>query len=533
MDMQARNDIEQGRTALGIELGSTRIKAVLIGADHGPIASGDSEWENRLENGIWTYHLDDVWSGIQAAYAALKAQVRERYAVSLTRPGAIGISAMMHGYLPFDREGRQLAEFRTWRNTVTETEAAELTELFGFNIPQRWSIAHLWRAVRNGEPHVPQIAFLTTLEGYVHWQLTGEKVLGVGEAAGMFPLENDTLTYDPTMVEQFEALKAPYGLPWKLRDILPKILLAGDPAGVLTETGARLLDPSGELEPGVPFCPPEGDAGTGMTATQSISPRTGNVSAGTSIFSMVVLEHGLSRVYPEIDLVATPTGRPVAMVHCNTCTSDLDAWVRVFGQALSAAGVQMEKGELYQLLYRQALQADPDCGGLVSYNYYAGEPVLGLEDGRPLLTRAPEAKLTLPNLMRAQLFAAMATLQIGMELLKNEHVALDKLYGHGGLFKTKGVGQRLMAGALNVPVAVMETAGEGGPWGMALLAAYAVWKAPGESLEDYLAQRVFAGVQEELVCPDPQDAAGYRVFAQRYRAGLALQKAAVQAFREA
>ncbi len=527
--MDIREAILQGSTALGIELGSTRIKAVLVGPDHAPIAGGDSLWENRLENGIWTYHLEDVWAGVQEAVRNLKEDVRAQYGVALKRPGAIGVSAMMHGYLPFDSAGRQLAEFRTWRNTITEAEAAELTQLFGFNIPQRWSIAHLWRAVKNREAHVPKIAFLTTLEGYVHWRLTGEKVLGVGEGAGMFPLDNDTLDYHGGMIEKFEALKAPYGLPWTLREILPRILPAGEDAGRLTEEGAKLLDPTGDLEPGILCCPPEGDAGTGMTATNSVSPRTGNVSAGTSIFSMVVLEHGLSKVHPEIDMVATPTGKPVAMVHCNTCSSDIDAWVRLFGELLTAAGRPLDKGELYGLLYRQALLGEPDCGGLLSYNYYGGEPVIGLEKGRPLLTRDAESRLTLPNFMRAQLYAAMATLSIGMEILAEEHVALDKLYGHGGMFKTPGVAQKLMAGALNAPVAVMETAGEGGPWGMALLAAYAKNRAAGETLEAYLQNRVFAHSREETVLPAPEDTRGFKEFEKRYRAGLALQKTAAEA----
>jgi len=522
--------VERGETALGMELGSTRIKAVLIGPDHAPIASGAYDWENRLENGVWTYHLDDVWAGLQAAYRALAEEVREKYGTTLKRPGAMGVSAMMHGYLPFDSQGNQLCEFRTWRNTITEQEAAELTELFRFNIPQRWSIAHLWRAVKNGEPHVKELGFLTTLAGYVHWKLTCEKVLGVGEASGMFPIDSKTKDFNAQMIEQFDGLLREKGISRTLRDVLPKVLTAGEPAGALTAEGARLLDPAGELEAGVPMCPPEGDAGTGMAATNSVAERTGNVSAGTSIFAMAVLEKELLRVHPEIDMVTTPSGLPVAMVHCNTCTSDLDAWVKLFDELLRAAGTELPKWKLYDLLYYQALEGEPDCGGVLTYNCYSGEPVTGLEDGRPMAVRNPDSPLTLPNFMRAQLYAAMATLQIGMDILfEEEHVELTKLYGHGGLFKTKGVGQKLMAGALNVPVAVMETAGEGGPWGMALLAMYRKNRQPGEPLESYLAQKVFQNAAGDCVSPDPRDAEGFRQYIQRYKAGLEIEKAAVKA----
>ena len=517
--------VKQGDTALGIELGSTRIKAVLIGPDHAPIATGAYDWENRLENGVWTYHLDDVWTGIQAAFRELREEVRSRYGVPLTTLGAMGVSAMMHGYLPFGQNGEQLCEFRTWRNTITEAEAQELTQLFHFNIPQRWSIAHLYRAIRQGEAHVKDIAFLTTLEGYVHWKLTGKKVLGVGEAAGMFPLD-ETGRFHPRMVAQFDEILQQRHIPWRLEDILPEILVAGDPAGELTPEGAKLLDPTGALQPGIPLCPPEGDAGTGMTATNSVSARTGNVSAGTSIFAMVVLEHPLSQVHPEIDMVATPAGLPAAMVHCNTCTSDLDAWVKLFAELLNSAGAPLPKSQLYDLLYHKALEGAADCGGVVSYNCYSGEPVIHLEEGRPLLMRLPESQLTLGNFMRAQLYAAMATLRLGMEILYGEHVALEKLYGHGGLFKTKGVGQRLMAGALGVPVAVMETAGEGGPWGMALLAMYRKNRRPGDTLERYLQDQVFAQAKGEELPPDPADAAGFAAYLKRYQAGLAVERAA-------
>lgn len=516
--------VRAGQTALGIELGSTRIKTVLIGPDHSPLASGAHTWENRLENGLWTYPLAEVWAGIQAAYREMAEDVRTQCGEPLATIGAMGVSAMMHGYLPFDREGGQLAAFRTWRNTVTEKEAAELTGLFGFNIPQRWSVAHLYRAIRLQEGHVPQIGFLTTLAGYVHWQLTGEKVLGTGEAAGMFPLDPATNDYDAAMLGKFDTLVEPYQLPWKLGGILPKALTAGDDGGRLTPAGAALLDPSGLLQPGIPFCPPEGDAGTGMVATNSVSPRTGNVSAGTSIFAMVVLERPLSRVYPEIDMVTTPTGKPVAMVHCNTCTSDLDAWVGLFQELLEAGGAQLPKSSLYALLYRQALSGESDCGGIVNFNCFSGEPVLALEDGCPMLLRKPLAPLTLGNFMRAQLYAALAPLCIGMGLLWQEQVALDKLYGHGGLFKVPQVAPLLMASALQVPVSVLETAGEGGPWGMAVLAMYRVMRQAGEPLEDYLQEKVFAHAKEDCAQPDPATTEGFRRYLARYKAALPAQR---------
>ena len=521
--------LRQGQAVLGLELGSTRIKAVLIGPDFAPIASGAFDWENQRINGVWSYPMDLAWQGIQTAYAAMKAQVETEYGETLHRLGGLGFSAMMHGYLPFDKEGNQLCEFRTWRNTITEQESAQLTELFGFNIPQRWSIAHLYRAIRQKEAHVPQIGMLTTLAGYVHWKLTGRSVLGVGEASGVFPIDSAAAGYDTALVEKFDKLVEGEHLPWKLLDILPQVVPAGGDAGNLTPEGALLLDPSGDLEPGAPICAPEGDAGTGMVATNSVGARTGNVSAGTSMFAMIVLEKPLSQVYPEIDMVATPDGLPVAMVHVNTCTSDLDAWVKLFGQVLEAAGAKVSKPQLYDMLYFKALEGDPDCGGLVSYNCYAGEPVTGLEEGRPLLVRRPEDKLTLPNFARAQLYAAMATLQIGMEILWKEQAQVEKLYGHGGLFKTKGVGQKLLAGALGVPVAVMETAGEGGPWGMALLAAYRKEHKDGETLAQFLEQRVFAGASGDCVEPDPVDREGFAQYIQRYRAGLAVEKEAGKA----
>ena len=527
---QISDAIRAGRTALGIELGSTRIKPVLIGPGHAPIASGSYTWENRLENGYWTYHLDEVWAGVQAAYRALADDVQARWGLPLQTVGAMGVSGMMHGYLPFAADGSQLAAFRTWRNTTTGPAAKELTELLTFNIPQRWSIAHLYQAVLNGEEHVGRIAHLTTLAGYVHWQLTGRQVLGVGEASGMFPIDPDVCDYDAARLQKTQDLLAQHGAALDLRAILPAVLPAGAPAGTLTPRGARLLDPTGTLQPGIPLCPPEGDAGTGMAATNSVAVRTGNVSAGTSVFAMVVLEHPLRAVHPELDLVATPAGRPAAMVHVNTCTSDLDAWVRLLGQAAEAAGKPLTRDEQYALFYRAALQAEPDAGGLVSFNCYSGEPVAGLETGRPMLVRRPDARLTLPNLARAALYAAMAALRMGMDiLLQDEGVRLDSLLGHGGLFKVPVVGQKLLAGALGVPVTVRSTAGEGGPWGMALLAAYLAEKTGGETLEHYLADRVFAGSQGSTLPPDPADSAGFARFLADYRRALPVQRAAGKA----
>ncbi|MBC5580923.1 FGGY-family carbohydrate kinase [Anaerofilum sp. BX8] len=524
--------IRCGDTVLGLELGSTRIKAVLIGPDHAPLASGSYEWENRLEDGYWTYRLDDVWTGIQSAYASLAGAVEAKYGVPLCSVKAMGFSAMMHGYLPFDRDGRQLAAFRTWRNTTTGQAAAELTGLFGFNIPQRWSIAHLYQAILNREEHVKELAFLTTLAGYVHWQLTGEKVLGVGEASGMFPIDSAACDFDAGMKAKFNALLKERGLPFLLDDVLPQVLPAGAPAGRLTPEGARLLDPSGRLQHGIPLCPPEGDAGTGMTATNSVAARTGNVSAGTSVFAMAVLERPLSKVYPEIDLVTTPTGKPVAMVHCNTCTSDLDAWIKMLGEMADAAGAPLEKPRLYDLFYAKALEGEPDCGGLVNINYYSGEPVTGLEDGRPLFLRRPDARLTLANFARVQLYSTMATLKLGMDLLfDQEQVRLERLLGHGGLFKTAEVGQRLLAGALKVPVTVMETAGEGGPWGMAILAAYMCGRDQEETLEAYLDSKVFSQTSGIISQPRSEDAAGFDCFMENYKSALAAERAAVTALK--
>ena len=505
------------KTCLGIELGSTRVKAVTIGEGFRPVSSGDYTWASRFENGVWTYPLEEVWTGLKAALS----QVENREEVA-----AMGVSAMMHGYLAFDKDWNLLTPFRTWQNTITGPAAAELTELFGFNIPQRWSVAHLYQAVLNGEAHVPQVAHITTLAGYVHYMLTGVNAVGIGEASGMFPIDSAALDYDAGMIEKFDALPKVQGLPWKLRDLLPKVLTAGEAAGTLTESGAALLD--GLLAPGIPFAPAEGDAGTGMTATNAVAPRTGNVSAGTSIFSMVVLEKPLEKVYEEIDLVTTPTGAPVAMVHCNNCTNDTNAWVKVLGAAAKLFGAEPSTGELYTKLYEKSLEGDPDCGGVLVCNYLAGEGVTHMDAGRPLAARTPETKFSLANFFKAQLYATMSTLKIGMDILAGEGVAIDSLTGHGGLFKTPVVGQSYMAAACNAPVTCMETAGEGGPYGMALLAAYMLQKAENERLEDFLGKRVFAGASGTTVQPDAALVQGFNTYIQRFKALLAVERAAVE-----
>ena len=525
--MDHKEAILSGKACLGIEMGSTRIKAVLTGPDHAPIASGEFGWENRYEGGYWTYHMEDVWAGLQAAYADLAANVERTFGVKLTTMAAMGFSAMMHGYLPLDREDRLLAAFRTWRNTTTGPAAAALTERFRFNIPQRWSVAHLYQAMLNKEDHVKDIAFLTTLAGYVHYRLTGKKVLGVGDASGMFPIDSATCDYDQALVESFDALAAEQGYPWRLRDILPQVLSAGEDAGTLTAEGARLLDPTGTLQPGIPLCPPEGDAGTGMAATNAVAERTGNVSAGTSVFAMIVLERPLTKVYPEIDMVTTPTGKPVAMVHCNNCTNEINAWASVFRGFLEALGQKPDMNAVYTAMFQSALRGEKDAGGLVLFNFLSGEPVAGMAEGRPLLVRSPEAKLNFANFMAAQLYSAVAALKLGMDILAREHVAVDRLLGHGGYFKTPEVGQRIMAAAMGALVSVMETAGEGGPWGMALLAAYRVNRGEGESLEDYLANKVFAGAQVSTLAPEQADADGFEAFMARYRKGLAIERSAV------
>lgn len=504
---------------LGIEFGSTRIKAVLIDENHIPVASGSHEWENRLTDGIWTYTMEDIHAGLRRAYADLVKNVGH----PIEEVAAIGVSGMMHGYLPFDKEGRQLAEFRTWRNTITGEAAEKLTELFGFNIPQRWSIAHLYQAILNGESHVKDIARLTTLAGYIHYELTGEHVMGVGEASGMFPIDSATCDFDEGMIQKFNALT---GLD--LRAILPKVLPAGVKAGCLTESGAKFLDPSGNLRPGIPVAPPEGDAGTGMAATNSVRVRTGNVSAGTSDFAMIVTDKPLG-VHREIDMVTTPDGAPVAMVHCNNCTSDINAWVNLFADYSALMGTPVDKGELYTRLFKAALDGKADCGGLMSFNYFSGEGVTDLNEGRPLFMRAPDAKMTVANFMRTHLLSALATLKIGLDILtKEENVEIDKLYGHGGFFKTPEVGQRMLSAAVNAPVSVMETAGEGGPYGMALLAAYMVRKADGETLADYLDNKVFNNAKSSTLMATDDDVAGFNKFLETYKRALEVEKCAVE-----
>lgn len=502
---------------LGIELGSTRIKAVVIDKSHVPAFSGDYTWKSTYENGVWTYSLDEVWVGLKTALHG----VAQREMIC-----AMGVSAMMHGYLAFDKEWNLLVPFRTWQNTITGQAAAELTELFGFNIPQRWSIAHLYQAVLNGEKHVDKIAHITTLAGYVHYMLTGVNAVGIGEASGIFPIDSDVLNYDTTMIAKFDALVASRKLPWKLSEVLPDVLMAGEQAGTLTESGAALLDHL--LPVGVPFAPAEGDAGTGMTATNAVAPRTGNVSAGTSIFSMVVLERPLAHMYEEIDLVTTPTGKPVAMVHCNNCTNDMNAWVSVLNETAQLFGAEPNSGELYTRLYQKSLEGDPDCGGVLVCNYMAGEGVTHMDEGRPMVIRRPDSKFTLANFLRSQLYSTMSTLKIGMDILAEEKVAIDSLTGHGGLFKTPVVGQKYMAAACNAPVTCMVTAGEGGPYGMALLAAFTANKMNGESLEDYLSEKVFNGVSGFTVKPDEEDVAGFNAYIKQYKTMLRVEQTAVE-----
>ena len=523
-----RKWIDDGHAVLGIELGSTRIKGVLIGQNHEPIASGGFDWENRLENGVWTYHMEDVWQGLAAAYVQLKRDVEERYGTKLVRLKAIGISAMMHGYMVFDKNDEILVPFRTWRNNTAAEAGEKLTELFNYHIPARWSIAHLYQAILNGEEHVKDIVFQTTLEGYVHWKLTGRKVLGIGEASGMFPVDPETKQYDKVMLKKFNDL-VKGKVPFKVEDILPDILLAGENAGTLTEEGAKFLDPTGNLKAGIPLCPPEGDAGTGMVATNSVRKRTGNVSAGTSVFAMIVLEKELSKPYPEIDLVTTPVGDLVGMVHCNNCTSDINGWVNLFGEFAKLAGVDIPKWKLYDMLYFESEKGDKDCGGLLAYNYVSNEHVTKVEKGRPLFVRTAEGKFNLANFMRTHLYSAFGALKVGCDImLKEEGVKLDRITGHGGLFKTERVGQSYLAAAINAPVTVMKTAGEGGAWGIAILANYVITKEDGETLEDYLDHKVFAGQEGVTLAPDPDDVAGFDAFAKRYVDGLPIVRKAVE-----
>lgn len=514
---------------LGIELGSTRIKAVLIDQDNKSIAQGSHSWENQLVDGLWTYSLDAIWNGLQDCYADLRANVKEQYGIEIETLAALGVSAMMHGYMPFDKEGNLLAEFRTWRNTNTGEAAAALSELFVYNIPLRWSISHLYQAILNNEPHVRNIHFLTTLAGYVHWQLTGEKVLGIGDASGMLPIDPKTKNYSAPMIEKFNQLIAPKGFGWQVQDILPKVLLAGEDAGKLTAEGARRLDVSGHLKAGIPVCPPEGDAGTGMVATNAVKQRTGNVSAGTSSFSMIVLEKDLSKPYEMIDMVTTPDGSLVAMVHCNNCTSDLNAWVNLFKEYQELLGIPVDMNEIFGKLYNHALQGDADCGGLLSYNYISGEPVTGLAEGRPLFVRSANDKFNLANFMRAHLYASVGVLKIGNDILfKQEKVKVDRITGHGGLFKTKGVGQRVLAAAIDSPISVMETAGEGGAWGIALLASFLVNNTAGQTLADFLEEKVFAGNAGVEIAPTAEDVAGFNAYIENYKAGLPIEETATK-----
>lgn len=528
MTSAAAFEIESGQTVLGIEFGSTRIKAVLIGADGKPLASGAHAWENALRDGIWTYSLEAIWAGLQGSFADLRKVLAAQYGVSLTQVKALGMSGMMHGYMVFDAEGKQLVPFRTWRNNSTAVASAELTELFNYPIPQRWSIAHLYQAILNGEPHVGQIAYITTLAGYVHWMLTGQKWMGIGEASGMFPVDSEAQDFNAALVAKFDDHIANRGYGWTLKDILPQVLVAGECAGTLTAESVRLLDPAGMLQAGIPLCPPEGDAGTGMVATNSVEVRTGNVSAGTSVFAMLVLEKALSRVYNEIDLVTTPDGKLVGMVHSNNCTSDLNAWMDLFGQVVKAVGLELSASELFSSLLPLALKGDSDCGGLLAYGYVSGEHMTGFSEGRPLFVRSSDSHFTLENCIRTHLFSALCALRMGLDVLINEEqVVVEEIRGHGGFFKTPWVGQRIMAAATKTPVSILETAGEGGAWGIALLASYMMREVKGQALPDFL-MPVFADSMGEALLPEPADVTGFEQFFERYRRGLAIERAAVE-----
>ena len=525
--------IRGGRTALGIEFGSTRIKAVLIDDTYRTIASGDYQWASHLEDGLWSYSKEEIWKGLQSAYASMADDVYNAYGERLTFIGHIGFSAMMHGYLAFDKAGELLVPFRTWQNTNTSEAHEKLSELFQYNIPERWSVAHLYQAVLNKEEHVGKVDYITTLAGYVHWKLTGKKVLGVGDASGMFPIDPTTKTYEAEFLKQFDALDEIAEQPWKIDDLLPTPLVAGTSAGELTAEGAKLLDPSGALQPGIVLAPPEGDAGTGMVATNSVRVRTGNVSAGTSIFAMVVLEHKLKALHPEVDLVTTPAGDLAGMSHANNFTSDLNAWVGLFGQFAAASGYPLDPGSLYGTLFRAAIADDVDsnCGGLINYPFRSGEFLAGLSEGRPLFVRGPEANMSLGNFMRAQLFSAFSPVKIGMDIMtKDEGVAVDSLVGHGGIFTTPKVAQKILAAAFNTPIKVMSTAAEGGAWGMAVLADY-LWHTNEDksNLADYLDGRVFAGASSTTESPDSDDVAGFEEFFERFRKGLPIEQAAINA----
>lgn len=529
MAVDAKSTIQQGKAILGIEFGSTRIKAVLIDEENNPIAQGSHEWENQLVDGLWTYSVEAIWYGLQDCYADLRSNVKSQFDIEIEKLAAIGISAMMHGYMAFDKNERILVPFRTWRNTNTAKAAEKLSELFVYNIPLRWSISHLYQAILDNEEHVPNIDFLTTLAGYIHWQISGERVLGIGDASGMIPVDPTTKDYNAEMVAKFDELIAPYGFSWTLGDILPKALVAGQNAGFLTPEGAKKLDVSGHLQAGTPICPPEGDAGTGMAATNAVKQRTGNVSAGTSSFSMIVLEKDLSKPYEIIDMVTTPDGSLVAMVHCNNCTSDLNAWVNLFREYNELMGIKVDINEIYSKLYNHALTGDADCGGLLSYNYFSGEPITGLAEGRPLFVRNATDKFSLANFMRTHLYASVGVLKIGNDILFNdEKVKVDRITGHGGLFKTKGVGQRILAAAINSPISVMETAGEGGAWGIAILASYLIHNKEQRTLADFLEKQVFNGNIGVEIKPTAEDVAGFNTYIKAYQEGLAIEQSATE-----
>ncbi len=524
-----KDTIINGKTSLGIELGSTRIKAILVDGNNKTLATGEHSWENKFENGIWTYSLEDIWTGVQDCYQNLASDVSNQYGIELTTVGSIGISAMMHGYMPFDKEGKLLTPFRTWRNNLAEKSAEILTKELGYQIPARWSIAHLHHAVTAKESHTSDIAFLTTLEGYIHYMLTGEKVIGIGEASGMFPIDLKEKNYHKDMMDKFDSLIESYSMPWKLIDIMPKVLVAGENAGKLTKEGAKLLDTTGKLQCGIDFCPPEGDAGTGMIATNSIKKRTCNVSAGTSIFGMLVLEKDLSKVYPEIDLVTTPMGDLVAMAHCNNCTSEINVWANMFEEVLSVCGCSIDKGQLYMNIFNKSLEGDKDCDGVVTYNYVSGENITKVDEGRPMCVRTTESKMNLANFMRSQIYGSMATLKIGFDILKEENVAIDNVNAHGGIFKTKGVAESYLAAALNSQVTISESAGEGGAWGMAILANF--MKSDYDDLQKYLDEVVFVGVQKRVVEPCKEEVEGFDKYIEKFKSALDVERLAVDKLR--
>lgn len=527
--MDGKDSILNGKTALGIELGSTRIKGVLIDLSGKVLAVGIHDWENSFNNNIWTYGIEEIHDGIRSCYRALREEVKRKYDVKLKKIGSIGISAMMHGYMALDENGNQIAPFQTWRNTNTQTASDELTDLFQFNIPLRWSVAHLYQRILDNEEHVKKLAYVSTLSGYIHWKLTGEKVLGIGDAAGMFPIDSDTYDYNEEMVYKFDQLIEKYNYNWKIRDIFPKVLVAGEQAGFLTKEGALFLDETGDLEYGIPLCPPEGDAGTGMTATNSVAPRTGNVSAGTSIFAMIVIEKQLNKIYREIDMVTTPSGFPCAMSHANNGTSDLNAWIGLFEEFAKLMGYQADIGDLFTKLYMNSLNGDPDCGGLLSYGYYSGENITMINEGRLAFLRTPESHFNLANFIKTHLYTSLGAVKMGLDILmEDEKIKVDRIMGHGGLFKTKNVGQRYLAAAVGAPVTVMDTASEGGAWGIALLAAYLIDKAEDEKLEDYLENRIFINLTGNTIHPCEDDKKGFDIFMTRYREGLEIEKRAIE-----